>query len=389
MTPSSPFRSFFLGGFECSTHRRGDGRRLDLIAATGHDRHAEADYRRLKALGLATLRDGLRWHLIERAPGLYDWSSLRSMAAAARRAEVQVIWDLCHYGWPDRIDIWSVGFVERFAGFAAAAARVLHEEGETAPLFCPVNEISFWAWAGGEGGGIAPFAKGRGAKLKRQLARAAIAAIRAVRAEVPAARFITAEPLIHVAPASPDVAAQQAADAYHLSQFEACDMICGRLAPELGGREDLLDLVGVNFYPSNQWVLGGGTLPLGHHAYRPLAELLGQTHRRYRRPLLISETGAEGSARAAWLHYVCDEVRVAMDAGLPIAGLCLYPVLDYPGWDNDRICATGLLSPPDARGGRSLHTAFAAELARQQELFARPAAVPTGDAARPGVLAAT
>ena len=31
----SLFRSFFLGGFECSTHRRKDGRRLDLIAATG------------------------------------------------------------------------------------------------------------------------------------------------------------------------------------------------------------------------------------------------------------------------------------------------------------------------------------------------------------------
>ncbi len=34
------FRSFFLGGFECSTQRRADGRRLDLIAATRHDQLA-------------------------------------------------------------------------------------------------------------------------------------------------------------------------------------------------------------------------------------------------------------------------------------------------------------------------------------------------------------
>ena len=40
----SVFKSFFLGGFECSNHRRSDGRRLDLLAATGHDRWAAHDY---------------------------------------------------------------------------------------------------------------------------------------------------------------------------------------------------------------------------------------------------------------------------------------------------------------------------------------------------------
>jgi hypothetical protein len=43
----SLFKSFFLGGFECSNHRRSDGRRLDLIAATGHDRWAAHDYAEL------------------------------------------------------------------------------------------------------------------------------------------------------------------------------------------------------------------------------------------------------------------------------------------------------------------------------------------------------
>ena len=32
------FGSLFLGGFECSTHVTADGRRMDLIAATQHDR---------------------------------------------------------------------------------------------------------------------------------------------------------------------------------------------------------------------------------------------------------------------------------------------------------------------------------------------------------------
>jgi hypothetical protein len=52
------FRSFLLGGFECSTHRRRDGRRLDLIRASRHDEFAREDYERLRARGICAARDG-------------------------------------------------------------------------------------------------------------------------------------------------------------------------------------------------------------------------------------------------------------------------------------------------------------------------------------------
>ena len=61
--------------------------------------------------GIRTVRDGLRWHLIETAPGRYDWSSFLPMLRAARDTGTQVIWDLAHYGWPDDLDIWSPAFV--------------------------------------------------------------------------------------------------------------------------------------------------------------------------------------------------------------------------------------------------------------------------------------
>ena len=77
------FQSFFLGGFECSSHRRCDGRRLDLLAATGHDRLADADHEELARHGIRTVRDGLRWHLIEQSPGQYDWSSFLPILRAA------------------------------------------------------------------------------------------------------------------------------------------------------------------------------------------------------------------------------------------------------------------------------------------------------------------
>jgi beta-glucosidase/6-phospho-beta-glucosidase/beta-galactosidase len=359
------FQSFLLAGFECSSHRRADGRRLDLLSATGHDRWAASDYRHISELGLRTARDGLRWHLVERIPGHYDWSSFLPMLDAAEEAGVQVIWDLCHYGWPDDIDFWSPAFVERFARFAAAAAGVVRDRSRRPAWYCPINEISFWAWAGGDQGRINPCAFGRGAEVKRQLVRAWIAAVDAIREVDPSARFTSAEPLIHVASGSQDPQHIYQAEEYRLFQYEALDMVTGRREPELGGRPDCLNLLGLNFYPDNQWYFDGPPIPLGHHAYRPLGDMIADAARRFGLPVFLAETGAEGSARASWLHYVLEEVAHAAEAGVPVEGVCLYPVLDYPGWDNDRMCQVGLLSAANAEGRRDVHGRLLREMERQ------------------------
>lgn len=142
------FNSFVMAGYECSSQRRQDGRRLDLLAATGHARWAHKDYAQLAGLNVRCARDGLRWHLIERSPGRYDWSSFLPMLRAARDHQVQVIWDLCHYGYPDDLDVWRPSFVDRFARFAGAVAGLMSDEGISVPFYSPVNEISFWSWAG-------------------------------------------------------------------------------------------------------------------------------------------------------------------------------------------------------------------------------------------------
>ena len=68
------FRSFWMGGFECSSHINSKRRRLDMTAAVQHDRFCQDDYRRLKEVGILTARDGLRWHMIDRG-GEYEWQS--------------------------------------------------------------------------------------------------------------------------------------------------------------------------------------------------------------------------------------------------------------------------------------------------------------------------
>lgn len=371
MNEQTPFSSFWLAGFECSTHRRRDGRRLDLLEGTGHDRFAMQDYARLPPLGITAARDGLRWHRIDHGTDHYDFSELLPRLAAARASGVQVVWDLCHWGWPDYLDIWSPEFVRRFARFVGEAAKVVAAETDGTPWFVPVNEISFWAWAGGQEGYLNPFAKRRGTKLKAQLVRAALAAIDAIRSAVPAARFLFTDPLIRVTSDSLQRRDQERARRWHESQYETADMFVGRLLPELGGDESYLDVVGLNYYTGNQWRHDGSKVFRGDPLYQPLAGLLVEAYRRYNRPLLIAETGAEGDARVDWLRYIGREVRAALRSGVPVLGICIYPILDYPGWEDDRYCPTGLWSYPDEQGRRGLYTPLAAEIKRQGALFNR------------------
>ena len=58
------------------------------------------------------------------------------------------------------------------------------------PFYCPVNEISFFSWGGGDAAYLNPFAPRPRIELKVQLARAAIAAMEEILAVDPRARFV-------------------------------------------------------------------------------------------------------------------------------------------------------------------------------------------------------
>lgn len=273
------FRSFFLGGFECSSHRLRQGKRLDLIAATQHDRFCEADYARLRETGICSARDGVRWHLIETSPYRYDFSSLVPMLRAARKTGMQVIWDVFHYGWPDDLDIFSPEFLRRFAAFAGEVARVVCDESDNIPYFCPVNEISFFAWGACDFEVLNPFARGGGQELKTQLVRAAISAIHSIRSVVRHVRFVQVDPVINlVTSPGANEAEIHGAAAHTRAQFDAWDMLSGRLRPDLGGGPEYLDIIGANYYVHNQWVYEGKFIEASDPRYKPLHQILGELY---------------------------------------------------------------------------------------------------------------
>jgi UDP-galactopyranose mutase len=334
-----PFATFWQAGYEGADHVNHAGQPQDMNLVTGHLQRARADYALLARFGIRTVRESIGWRLVERATGQFDFSPLVPRLEAARELGLQSCWTFCHYGWPDDVDIYSDDFVPRFVRFCQVSARFLAPWLGEEPIYSPMNELSFTAW----GLSVHMFRclnmyhERAGELGKRQLVRASVAAIDAIREIAPGARFFQCDPLIHViAPKDrPDWAAQAAG--WSASQFEALDMLCGRVAPELGGHPRYLDLIGGNYYHSNQWE-SGTNLRLWWHLddprRRPLSDILVDLHRRYGRPVLLAETSHVGSGRGVWIREMAEQAVLARERGAEMCGICLYPAIDRPDWEN-------------------------------------------------------
>lgn len=348
------FRSFFLAGFEGSTGYNRHGEWFDQVVATGHDKMVDQNYRDVAAVGLHAVRETVRWPLVD-AGGRHDFSTVKPFIEAAKRRRIEVIWDLFHYGFPRDVDLWSKAFPRRFADYCHAVARFIASRMEGPHYFTPINEPSFMAYAAGEKGLFAPHATGRGWELKVALAQAAIAGVDAIRAAIPQARIVNVDPLCRVVPPSdrPDLAEE----ADHFNDrlvFQSWDMLYGTLLPELGGSPAHLDIVGINYYWTNQWELKGPAdsegifrpLDDGDPRRQPLDALVRKVWRRYGREVIITETSHVGDNRGPWMREVVRASEKLLIEGAPLRGVCLYPILGMPEWhDRDIWTQMGLWDP--------------------------------------------
>ena len=366
------FPSYFLGGFECSSHIYRTGGRQDYLALTHHDRLYREDYALVRSVGIRAIRDGLHWHLCD-CRGRYDFDSVAPRVDAAQELGLVVLWDLFHYGYPDDLDPFDPCFPPRFADLAYHFARWLSARVDGPRFYTPLNEPSFFSWAAGEAAWFAPFLSGRGWDVKVAMVRAGLAATDALRAADPQARLLSVDPVIHAAPPvdSPDqVLAAARATAL---QYQVWDMLAGLLAPELGGAPEYLDVIGVNHYLHSQYVFGTDVrLELDDSRRRPFRDLLVEVYTRYRRPMVVSETSCYQHLRPVWLRYIVDECLAAMDLGVDLHGICLYPIVDIPSWNTGQLIEFGLwdLARVDGVLRRVLNQPYLAELRRSQQRLA-------------------
>ncbi len=331
------FKSFFWGGFECADHINRSGDRINLLTETQHDQRVREDYRMLKEVGISTVREGICWSQVEKRPYTYDFSEVRARLEAADELGVQQIWDLCHFGYPDDLIPTHPRFTERFVSlcksFSAFYKQVTHQR-----LFVvPINEISFLSWHSGDVRGTVPFAIHSGFDIKYHLCKAAIKGIEALKEVSPDCQVLLVEPMIHIHPRIEELDD----DVWQMNedQYQAMDIILGRMCPELGGTVMHADILGFNYYHDCQWEHCGPPIPwadagLANSRRVPFSELLRKGYERYGKPVVLSETGHFDALRGKWIREISDECLEAMARGVDLRGICFYPVVERPDWDN-------------------------------------------------------
>lgn len=374
----SIFPTFFMTGFECSTFVWKDGQRKDYVKATGHDAHLERDYAAAMDLGIGVAREAIRWPEVDRGSGDYDWSSVKAAQDAATGCKITPIWDLCHYGLPDGCDPFSDECHDRFVAYCRAAAEFVTSSAEGPYFFTPINEITFFSAAASDLGWMYPFAKGREDGLRRALCRMAIAGAKTIREVSADSRMVHVDPIVHAVPPPdrPDLA-DEARDEEFKRTYEAWDMLCGRLAPELGGSPEILDIVGVNVYHYSQVQLDADkkreVLGPRDPRRKPLSELLQTAWDRYRRPVIIGETSGYQDHRAEWLRMTMEESLKALNAGVDLHGICLFPFIDVPDWWTQKWAKIGIYDVADKQSFERVPCdPYIAELRRWQKLLDQP-----------------
>ena len=342
------FPTFFISGFESSSFLWRDKKRRNLITETQHDRFAMQDYELLRRLGIAVSREGIPWPMVDQK-GQYNFSCIDPMIEAMNRQQILPIWDLCHYGYPDDLDPFSDAFVQRYASYCEAAAAYVVPKMHGPYFFTPINEITFFSFCGGEWGWVAPYknTKQDRFRFREMLCKAAIAGVKAIRQIDPSARMIHMDPLVQVV-APRDRPDQQEA-AWHetyVDTYMAWDILCGKVHPEYGGSPEILDIVAPNNYSFGQMEYREHG---PHQALSPdddrivsLCDLLQLVWNRYRRPMIIGETSGMNDGREHWLCDVMQESLAAVNRGMDLHGICLFPAVDMPDWHTGQWLHNGI-----------------------------------------------
>jgi hypothetical protein len=337
-------------GIECSAPRIDGGARLDELRKTGHwERYAE-DIGLVASFGITYLRYGIPFHVVDHDPAARDWAWTDAALLAVRRAGIEPIVDLMHFGVPD--DLSGLGdprLPDRFAAYADAFARRY----PWVRYYTPVNEPLVGAVYSG--------ALGRWNERGRS-ERGLVAAIDAaaacqalgmavVRQRRHDAVFVASDACESYVAEDPE--AEPLAAFLNERRFVGWELAYGRApAPEVSAwlerngmdearrawleriGSDAGAIVGLDYYRGNEWrvLRDGRALPARRR--RGFARLAREYHDRLRLPYLLSETNIEGPLTARWLAEVWDDALALKDEAQPIRGVCWYGFIDHVDWDS-------------------------------------------------------
>ena len=337
----SPFASFWMAGYECADHLNTYGNRVDFLNTTGHIDLIYEDYARLKDFNISTVREGIRWSYVEQRPYTYNFAVVQQMLKAARLCGIRQVWDLCHFGYPEDLSPLHPHFTKRFVALCRAFIQAYRSVNSSETIIVtPVNEVNFISWLGGHVAGTTPYCRNNGWEVKAGLMKAYIAGVAAIKQMDNNVIVMSTEPLVNMVAAT-DASQEEIefAALQHRHQYQATDILCGYICPELNGRPEYLDIIGLNYYYNNQWIVNTGKFLVWTDEpkdarWKPLSHLIQQVYQRYQKPVVISETSHPKEDRPLWIMDIARELNIVLENNIPLLGCCIYPVIDRPDWDD-------------------------------------------------------
>jgi beta-glucosidase/6-phospho-beta-glucosidase/beta-galactosidase len=333
------------------------GRTLDEYELTEHYSRQRQDIELFASLGLRSVRYGIPWHRINPAPGVWDYRWADEPLEQLLDLGIAPVVDLVHYGLP----AWIQGaflhpdYPELVAEFAARIAERFKGRIHT---YTPLNEPRITAWYCGRLGWWPPFRRSWPGFVAVMLAvcrgiQKTVARLREVDPEIVCVH-VDATDLFRSNSAVLQAEAARRQDIV----FLALDLVIGRVREghalyewllrhdadetaldDFAADAVALDVLGLNLYPmfsDKELVDARGRLRIRmRYAAGDIVSRLTELYwERYRAPLLISETAADGPVRrrTAWLAESIRAVAQTRARGIPLVGYTWWPLFALVTW---------------------------------------------------------
>ncbi|MBC8034885.1 MAG: family 1 glycosylhydrolase [Chitinophagaceae bacterium] len=328
----------------------GTTKRVDEMEKTFHYEKWETDFGLMKELGLEYLRYGPPYYKTHVGPGLYDWSFSDITFNKLKELGITPIVDLCHFGMPDWMgNFQNPDFPEYFAEYAGAFARRFPH----LDLYTPINEIFITAMFSAQYGWWNERLQSDRAFVTalKHLAKANVLAMHAILKVRPDAAFIQSESSEYFHAIDP--AAAPLARFLNQKRFLSLDLTYG-YPINVTMYEYLLNngmtnkeyhwftenqvkahcIMGTDYYVTNEHLVhpDGSTQAAGEiFGYYVITS---QYFRRYKLPIMHTETNIRMPASREWLIKQWANVHRLKHDGVPIIGFTWYSLLHQVDWDS-------------------------------------------------------
>jgi beta-glucosidase/6-phospho-beta-glucosidase/beta-galactosidase len=328
----------------------GSRKRVDEMEKCGHYQFWRTDFEKVKELGLEFLRYGPPYYSTHLGPGRYDWAFTDETFRTLDEMGIIPIVDLCHFGVPDWLgNFQNPDFPQYFAEYAYEFAKRFPH----LTLYTPVNEIFITAMFSAQYGWWNERLCSDRAFVTalKHLCKANVLAMQAILQVNPDVTFIQSESSEYFHAMDP--AAVPFARFLNQKRFLSLDLTYGYplnvsmyeyLLENGMTREEYLwftrnqvkarCIMGNDYYVTNEHLVfpDGSTQASGEiFGYYVITS---QYYRRYKLPIMHTETNIRMPASPEWLLKQWANVHRLKHDGIPILGFTWYSLTHQVDWDS-------------------------------------------------------